>query len=446
MNLISYLIGNHSNSVQVLKAKSMKTILFSLGVIFNLGVFAQSWTILTSGTTNNLKSVHFPSATIGYASGFGGTILKTINGGTTWTALSTNYPTYWFWDIHFVTDNIGFIVGESDPGTNPGGAGLVLKTIDGGTTWTTCLANPGIPTRDLFVLDQNTLFVCGGAEQMNGKILKSTDSGTSWTPIGQTYFDAMLGGMVFINSTTGYLGLYESVFGTVNPGLATWLSTANGSSFTPTVIPQSASYWVFSSDFPTATTGYFIRSTYANFQVYLRKTTDGGATWTENPIDAINYPINSNDFLTATKGYIAGAAGAIKKTMDGGATWTAETSGITDDLYDIAFINDNLGFAVGDNGRIIKYSSTSNVGISDNPDQQTTVTLYPNPSNGSFQVTGLKGDNNLTVYDSRGSIVLSTTHVIDGSLIEVPKLSSGIYTISITNETGSVSNSRLSIQ
>jgi hypothetical protein len=40
-----------------------------------------TWTILTSGTTNNLYSVFFTDANTGYLVGEGGTILKTSNGG-----------------------------------------------------------------------------------------------------------------------------------------------------------------------------------------------------------------------------------------------------------------------------------------------------------------------------------------------------------------------------
>ena len=46
-----------------------------------------TWTTLSSGTTNDLNSVYFTDANTGYAVGDTGTILKTIDGGTTWTAI-----------------------------------------------------------------------------------------------------------------------------------------------------------------------------------------------------------------------------------------------------------------------------------------------------------------------------------------------------------------------
>ena len=47
------------------------------------------WTILSSGTTKWLESVCFTDANTGYTVGYDGIILKTTNGGTNWVALSS---------------------------------------------------------------------------------------------------------------------------------------------------------------------------------------------------------------------------------------------------------------------------------------------------------------------------------------------------------------------
>ncbi|MCS7029696.1 MAG: YCF48-related protein, partial [Bacteroidia bacterium] len=76
--------------------------------------------------TQPLLSVHFVNAAIGWAVGLGGTILKTTNGGTTWTP-QTSGTTQLLYSVHFVNAAIGWAVGNS---------GTILKTTDGGTTWT----------------------------------------------------------------------------------------------------------------------------------------------------------------------------------------------------------------------------------------------------------------------------------------------------------------------
>ena len=44
---------------------------------------------LSSGTTQWFESVYFNDVTTGYIVGSGGTILKTVDGGTTWVRLSS---------------------------------------------------------------------------------------------------------------------------------------------------------------------------------------------------------------------------------------------------------------------------------------------------------------------------------------------------------------------
>jgi len=69
-----------------------------------------NWTAQTSGTTNVLNSIYFTDANTGYTVGEIGTILKTINSGTTWTAL-TSGTTSNLYSIYFKNANIGYAVG-----------------------------------------------------------------------------------------------------------------------------------------------------------------------------------------------------------------------------------------------------------------------------------------------------------------------------------------------
>ena len=364
----------------------MKTIITTIAVfIASIGVHAQIWAPLTSGSTSNLKSINFPTSNVGYASGDNGTLLKTINGGTSWLSMTSSYPGYFFWDIHFVNADTGFVCGESNPGTNPAGLGIILKTTDGGINWTVCMSGAAGPFRDLFVLNQDTVFVCGGAELRYSKIYKSVDGGTNWTEIGTSTFDRFIGGMYFLNSQKGFLGDYESGMGTIHPFEAEWLNTTDGgASFTSNVIPSSSGYWEFSTDFPDQTTGYSTRSKYSNAIVYLRKTTDGGSNWTENAISGFTGYIYCLDFIDANTGFIVGGVGTIKKTNDGSSSWISETSGTTQDLHSVCFVNDTLGFAAGDNGIILKRSLTT--GIADTKNINTVFESYPNPFNGSTTI------------------------------------------------------------
>jgi photosystem II stability/assembly factor-like uncharacterized protein len=55
--------------------------------------------------------------------------------------------------------------------------------------------------------------------------------------------------------------------------------------------------------------------------------------------------------ISAMRAVAVGDGGEIWTTDDGGASWTFRDAGTTDDLYDVAFVDEDTGIAVGDNGR-----------------------------------------------------------------------------------------------
>lgn len=67
------------------------------------------------------------------------------------------------------------------------------------------------------------------------------------------------------------------------------------------------------------------------------------------------------EMVSITVGYAVGENGVILKTIDGGINWTAQNSGVTSDLRDCQFANENLGWVCGLNGVILK---TTNGGSS----------------------------------------------------------------------------------
>ncbi|MCX6245834.1 MAG: YCF48-related protein [Bacteroidetes bacterium] len=98
--------------------------------------------------------------------------------------------------------------------------------------------------------------------------------------------------------------------------------------------------------FLNADTGYIVGDS-----ILLKKTTDGGLTWTDLPgsgLDSMSY--NSIFFTDAQHGYLAGRTGIILKTTDGGATWgTTILQAYVDCLYSMYFLSQDTGYLVGAN-------------------------------------------------------------------------------------------------
>jgi photosystem II stability/assembly factor-like uncharacterized protein len=97
-----------------------------------------TWTNINVGNvTMNACSIYMLNPDTGFVVGTKGKICKTINGGTTWSApiqiASTNDDLF---DVTFFTNQIGYIVGGTNPNGPPNNQhGIIMVTYDGGTTW-----------------------------------------------------------------------------------------------------------------------------------------------------------------------------------------------------------------------------------------------------------------------------------------------------------------------
>jgi photosystem II stability/assembly factor-like uncharacterized protein len=93
-----------------------------------------TWVQQPSGMPGaTFKEVDFVDTNTGYIVG-GNFVLKTTNGGTTWSQLvlpSMNRVD----SIDFLTDQIGYVGGARDIGTSPDDYQIVIMTEDGGQTW-----------------------------------------------------------------------------------------------------------------------------------------------------------------------------------------------------------------------------------------------------------------------------------------------------------------------
>jgi hypothetical protein len=92
----------------------------------------------SSGTNQSLEGVSFTDANTGTTVGSDGTILRTTDGGTTWTSQSNPFSgtTYDFWDVFFSDANTGLVVGNG---------GIILRTTTGGVTWLERDKTPFLP-------------------------------------------------------------------------------------------------------------------------------------------------------------------------------------------------------------------------------------------------------------------------------------------------------------
>lgn len=269
----------------------------------------ESWKAVEIFTVNQLESVCFPSKNIGYTSG-DGKIFKSINGGATWTEITPFTSDVLLWGNYFITDNIGVVCG----GDCNSGIQKFYRTTNGGNTWQTSTYSKS----DSKLSDPMLLSAAGlGYASSSGWIWETTDGGKTWSDIAKT------GGNDWQEEITNY-----------------------GDSF---LVPFSKS-----CDGNTAANGG------------VRFSTDRGHTWKET-----SYPggFYGTFLINEHTGWACGSNGSMYYTDDGGSNWTSYNCGLEEtSLDDVWFVNDSIGYTVGQGVYKINYFTPAPPVIAANKD------------------------------------------------------------------------------
>ena len=117
--------------------------------------------------------IFFADADTGYIGTMGNSgknLLKTVDGGTSWTILSHTH--FMLRSVYFTSASIGYGVG-----IGPGPKAIISKTTDGGITWTPIFSGTNSSFSSVYFADVNNGYVVGAT----GTIVRTTDAGLSWT-------------------------------------------------------------------------------------------------------------------------------------------------------------------------------------------------------------------------------------------------------------------------
>ena len=148
-------------------------------------------------------------------------MVKTLDGGRTWTALDMTSHASILIDTYFTDESHGWVVGGKtdvpNPTTRDQMKPVVLETFDGGSTWVNRLAGQeaDFPFGEwgwkIQFLNRNLGFI--SLENFRaGAILKTTDGGASWKrlKINDPQGNANIEGIGFIDENNGWVGGWGS--------------------------------------------------------------------------------------------------------------------------------------------------------------------------------------------------------------------------------------------
>ena len=302
----------------------MKGLILFFGLIF-FGflanpAMAQHWEYVNPKPTGSILSdINFADANTGFITGDAGTILKTSDGGNSWTSRysATSYPLY---SISFPTLTEGFITG---------GLGTILKTTDGGETWV--LKPNGGLTSQFKCVDfpsPDTGFI----STSDGLVLRSKDGGESWNVIYAGSYGEF-SSMRFPSSSRGFAIAGKKLLGSFDGGF-TWNEIL------------SAWYSLNALCFADEMTGY-LSVTEGSGYISVYKTMDGGNNWQMVYYDFAN-EIDKLFFTDASHGFGTGQGNSVVKTSDGGITWSTVNYPFQNQPGPLWFTSLNSGYILGD--------------------------------------------------------------------------------------------------
>jgi photosystem II stability/assembly factor-like uncharacterized protein len=174
-----------------------------------------TWNQLNINSKGNLISINFPSNNTGYLASDSGQIFKTTDGGQNWIIIKSFNVRSWYlykYRLFFFNDNEGLLAGDSSVFQ-----GRMYRTTDGGITWTNSILPDSIYPEYYHPDEFCFLSPSTGYLISDYTILKTVDGGRSWTLL-----ENQMGGpsVSFTDTIHGFLiyqkTLFESHDGGVN--------------------------------------------------------------------------------------------------------------------------------------------------------------------------------------------------------------------------------------
>ncbi|HLZ85942.1 MAG TPA: YCF48-related protein, partial [Puia sp.] len=290
---------------------------------FIVGLAGRILKTVDGGTTWNrysptylpITAVSFPTPAVGYAADWNYTY-KTTDSGRSWVPLSLTTGTSYasqsrFEQAHFINADTGFFVSN--------GYFQLHTTTDGGQTWTA--SNPAVYSWDdaprLCFVDSRNGFL-SVTNYNTGLILRTRDGGLSWTQAwatgsGQPYY---LGRVSFADTLTGFGIESQNLYKTAD----------GGTSWQPVYSPAPGGQYTTLTDvcFTDKQNGFI-----GNSGDGLAVTHDGGSSWATvstpytsgGGINAIRFFNGKIGYFTDGNQFGPAGYGNIYRTLDGGVTW-----------------------------------------------------------------------------------------------------------------------------
>jgi M6 family metalloprotease-like protein len=324
------------------------------------------WSKVSVSTSNALNAVSFAGKRAGWIAG-SSVVLRSTNGGTSWTNLA-NAPKTTLYAISALDSLRCWTIGSS----------TIYKTTDGGSTWSSLAVT--VPSGGRLTAMTMASPTVGWVVASGGVIYRTSNGGDSWTLVTPGT-SLKLNDVFFLDQAKGWIvGDAGTVLQTSDSG-QTWFQRS---------VPDTTT--LLGVAFVDSSNGVAVGRLGR-----IMQTTNGGTAWSLRPVNTRSH-ISAVRFAGRDSGWAVGESGSIFKTTNGGAQWWGDVSGTMLSLRGIAAVDGQSQCVVGNTGMVLRSVSSPvtcidvpSIGL---PMQVLLEQNYPNPFNPittiGFRVAGLK--------------------------------------------------------
>lgn len=263
--------------------------MFSLPVLAFLLIATPQWTLQSSGVTTRLRGVSAVSERVAWASGANSTVLRTNDGGATWTKITVTSETLDFRDIDAIDDHTAYVLSIGN-----GADSRIYKTTDAGATWVLQFKNaePKAFFDAMSFWDSDHGIVMGDSIDGQFCIMTTANGGQTWVRVAASALPPALpneGAFAASGTNIAVFGKSDAWIGTgAGPSARVLHTRDRGRTWTiaGTLLNSGPSAGIFSVAFRDAKHGVIVGGDYTKENeavANLAFTNDGGVTWTLAP-------------------------------------------------------------------------------------------------------------------------------------------------------------------
>ena len=190
---------------------------------------------------------------------------------------------------------------------------------------------------------QYVRFIFGWTDQ-EGRVLRSGFGDGVWRELGEFAADPVTD-LTFITNREGWSVGKEVLWGSTDAGRTWTPQHKTDDSMNAVAAADVEHVWAVGDN-----------GTIFHSEEGGRPTSGGGrreSTWLEQQ-SGVTEHLRDVAVLDAETAWVVGDAGTVLATTDGGVTWRSQNSGTSDDLHSAAFIDADNGLAAGANGTILR--------------------------------------------------------------------------------------------